>query len=83
MVFLTPPSGNWPELSDAEFQAMRETVARALEVTAEISGREQQDPQGLIRRGRFTRDGMNVATELMGIQPVSDEEWDDIRDPLD
>ncbi|GLW96996.1 hypothetical protein [Microtetraspora sp. NBRC 16547] len=73
-VFPMPDFGSRQELSDEELRGMRETVARALEVTAEIARREQRHPQGLISDGFLIRDGMDVATELMGIPPVSDED---------
>ncbi|WP_067181501.1 hypothetical protein [Microtetraspora niveoalba] len=82
-VFPMPDFSSRQELSDDELREMRETVARALEVTAEIARREQHRPQGLISGGRLTRNGLNVATELMGIPPVSDEEWRDITGPPD
>ncbi len=81
MVFLTPDFGNVPELSEEELRAMRETVARALEATAEIAGRDNRNPQGLVSGGRLAREGMAVATELMGIAPVSDDEWQEISNP--
>ncbi|WP_067181977.1 hypothetical protein [Microtetraspora niveoalba] len=80
-VFPMPDFSSRQELSGEELRGMRETVARALEVTAEIARREQRHPQGLISDGRLTRGGMDVATQLMGIPPVSDEEWRDITGP--
>ncbi|WP_433412779.1 hypothetical protein ACQP1V_26715 [Microtetraspora malaysiensis] len=80
-VFPMPDFSSRQELSDEELRATRETIARALEVTAEIARREQRHPQGLISDGRLTRDGMDVATELMGIPPVSDEGRRDITGP--
>ncbi len=79
MVFPIPDFHDRSELTADEIRAMRETVARVLEVTAELVERERRNPQGLIENGRFSKSGVDAALGLIGIPPVSDEEWMEIR----
>lgn len=68
-----------PELTAAEIEAMAATVARVKAALAEIVERERQRSQGLISGDRLTREGLDVATQSLGIPTVSDEEWHQLR----
>ncbi len=79
---LVPPQGSGRQgFTAAEIAGMAGTVARVLEAVAEIAERETRRPKGLVERGSLTRDGVDAATELMGMSPVSDEEWEGLRRP--
>ncbi|MEN3535834.1 hypothetical protein AAH991_12020 [Microbispora sp. ZYX-F-249] len=81
MVFFfgMPSFDDAPELTSEELAAMRDTVVRARETLAVIVARERAHPQGLIdSRGRLTRSGVNAAAGMLGMPPVTDEEWADI-----
>ncbi len=68
-----------PELTAAEIEAMAETVARVKIAVAEIVARERRRPQGLIERGRLTRDGLNAAIDSLGLPPACDQEWNELQ----
>ena len=76
---LVPPQIPDRELTAAEVQAMAATVARVREAVAEIVARERRHSQGLIAGDRLSRDGLDAATESLGMPPVSDQEWWDLR----
>jgi len=77
--FGMPSFDDAPELTSDEITAMRDTVVRAREAVAVIVERERAHPQGLIdNRGRLTRDGVDAAAGMLGMPPVTDEEWADI-----
>lgn len=77
MPFVSP--NDRPELTAAEIEAIAETVARVKTALAEIVVRERRRSQGLIEQGYLTRDGLDVATESLGVPPVSDQEWSELR----
>ncbi len=64
-----------PELTTAEIEAMAATLSRVKAALADIVARECRRPEGLINRGRLTREGLDAAVDELGMPPVSDEEW--------
>jgi hypothetical protein len=69
-----------PEFTAAEIEAMAGTLARVKETLADIVQRERTRAQGLIAGGYLTREGLDAATESLGMEAVSDQEWSELRD---
>ncbi|MFF4776468.1 hypothetical protein ACFY05_26760 [Microtetraspora fusca] len=79
MVFPMPGYHRPAELTADQMEAMHETVARVREVLAELAERERRSPQGLAKYGRLSKSGVDAALGMMGLPPVSDEEWTEIQ----
>jgi hypothetical protein len=80
MPFIPAFPDELPEFTAAELEAMAATVARVKDALADIVRRERARPQGLIEGGRLTREGLGLATDLLGMPPASDDEWTELRD---
>ncbi|GIH66982.1 hypothetical protein [Microbispora siamensis] len=76
--FGMPSFKDAPELTTHEIEAMRDTLVRVHEALAVIVSRERARREGLMDGGRLTRHGLDTATELMGMPPVTDEEWGEL-----
>ncbi len=80
MMLVPPQMPAKRELTAEEIEAMAATLSRVKAALADIVARECARPQGLIERGHLSRDGLDAATGSLGMLPVSDQEWRELRD---
>jgi hypothetical protein len=64
-----------------ERDAVRRTAARAVEAVATIvqGERTRRHSAGLVRVWDLSREDLDEAASSLGVPPMSDEEWDAIR----
>ncbi|MBB5130567.1 hypothetical protein HNP84_000255 [Thermocatellispora tengchongensis] len=70
-----------PPRTEEQIRATRETVARVGAALAVIVAREgDKQAVDVVRRWDLSRPGLDEAARSLGIPPVSDEEWEIIKD---